>query len=388
MTDLILTEQERAAFYQEITRNWALDYFFVFDNVPLHFVYKDKLIPGELTNLEKRNKAITETVWLAAYHQYLVANVSYLFLYQGQGRVLQMVFQVNQFGAGIFTPPTEESRQFKATLEEVQASFDAWMAGTGWKLADDMRKQPPRASWQSLLGVPDRTVRIASLIPVGNQVILELITTWTEEGILKETAWSVVLIYDVDGTVLQDRSYIDLANWPSTRIRKQQGSRASQNQPEPTGTGVMDRFYEYHRSRQMPVELSDLEKRNLSIIKGVWVDAYNTDLNTKVLHPERFRMQLPIQKCSYNMPIAKELETIVKEVAPDRKMRLALTYAKGNQVVAEGIVSWTEDSVAKESPFISFLLLDKDGLVIRDRRYFTMDNWPGAEKLIARLGLC
>jgi hypothetical protein len=31
-------------------------------------------------------------------------------------------------------------------------------------------------------------------------------------------------------------------------------------------------------------------------------------------------------------------------------------------------------------------LLDKDGLVIRDRRYLTMDNWPGAEKVIARLG--
>ncbi|UCG82514.1 MAG: hypothetical protein JSW38_10000 [Dehalococcoidia bacterium] len=387
MSDLILTEQERAAFYQEITRNRALDYFYVFDNVPLHFVYKDKLIPGELTDLEKRNKAITETVWLEAYHQYLVANVSYLFLYQGQGRVLQMVFQVHQFGAGIFAPPAEESRQFQATVEEVQASFDTWMVGTGWKIVDDVRKQPPRASWQSLLGVPDRTVRIASLTPVGNQVLLELITTWTEEGILKETAWAVVLIYDVDGTVLQDRSYIDLANWPSTRIRRQQGPSAPQNQPETTGVGVMDQFYEYHRSRQMPVELSDLEKRNLSIIEGSWVDVCNTDLNTKVLHPERFRMQLPIQKCSYNMPIAKELEAIVKEVAPDRKMRLALSYAKGNQVMAEGIVSWTEHGVAKEAPFISFLLLDKDGLVIRDRRYLTMDNWPGAEKMVARLGL-
>jgi len=137
----------------------------------------------------------------------------------------------------------------------------------------------------------------------------------------------------------------------------------------------------------MPVELSDLEKRNLSIIKGTWVDAYNTDLNTKELHPERFRMQLPIQKWSYNMPIAKEVETIVKEAAPDRKMRLALTYAKGNQVVAEGIVSWTENGVAKEAPFISFLLLDKDGLVIRDRRYLTGDNWPGAAETAKRLGI-
>jgi hypothetical protein len=44
-----LTDQEKAAFYPEITRNRALDYFFVFDNVPLQFIYRDKSIPGELT---------------------------------------------------------------------------------------------------------------------------------------------------------------------------------------------------------------------------------------------------------------------------------------------------------------------------------------------------
>ena len=64
MSNLTLTDEERAAFYQEITRNRTLDYFFVFDNAPLQFIYKDKVIPGELTDLEKRNKAITETVWL------------------------------------------------------------------------------------------------------------------------------------------------------------------------------------------------------------------------------------------------------------------------------------------------------------------------------------
>jgi hypothetical protein len=55
--------------------------------------------------------------------------------------------------------------------------------------------------------------------------------------------------------------------------------------------------------------------------------------------------------------------------------------------VAEGVVSWTEDGVAQEAPFMSFLLLDQDGLLIRDRRYLTMDNWPGATKVKARLGL-
>jgi len=385
VVDLTLTDQERTAFYQEITRNRALDYFFVFDNVPLQFIYRDRLIPGKLTDLEKRNKAITETLWLEAYHQYLVCNVGYLLLYRG--RVLQMVFQIHQFGAGTFAPPAEESRQFQATVEDVQASFDTWMANTGWKMADDMRKQPPMASWKSLLGVPDRTVRIASIMPVGNQVVLELISTWTEDGVLKEAAWVAVLIYDVDGTVLQDRSYIDLANWPSTRGREQRRSRAPQNQPQTTGAGVMDGFYEYHRSRQISAAVTDLEKRNLSIIEGAWVDAQNTGLNTKVIHPERFRMQWPVQKCSCNLNIAKEVEAIVKEAAPDRKMRLGLTYAKGNQVAAEGVVSWTENGVAGETPFMSFLLLDKDGLIIRDRRYITLANWPGADKMAARLGL-
>lgn len=59
----------------------------------------------------------------------------------------------------------------------------------------------------------------------------------------------------------------------------------------------------------------------------------------------------------------------------------------GNEVAAEGVVSWTENGVARESPFISFILLDEDGLIIRDRRYFTMGNWPGAGEVISRLGL-
>jgi len=149
----------------------------------------------------------------------------------------------------------------------------------------------------------------------------------------------------------------------------------------------MDRFYEYHRSRQISAAVTDLERRNLSIIEGAWVDAQNTGLNTKVIHPERFRMQWPVQKCSCNLNIVKEVEAIVKEAAPDRKMRLGLTYAKGNQVAAEGVVSWTENGVARETPFISFLLLDQDGLIIRDRRYLTLSNWPGADQMAARLGL-
>lgn len=383
MSNLTLTDQERSAFYQEITRNRALGYFFVFDNVPLSFIYKDRVIAGELTDLERRNKAITETLWLDSYHQDLICNVVYRFFYRG--RVLQMPLQVHQMGAGSFSPSEKDGSRVYATAEGLQANFDAWMASEGWEMVDDLRKQPPMASWRSLLGAPDRTVRIASLMPVGNQVLMELISTWTEDGILKETAWVVVMIYDVDGTVLQDRSYIELANWPSSRGRPQQRSRAPQDQPQTTG--VMEGFYEYQRAQQIEVPVTDLEKRNLSIIEGAWVDTQNNGLDTNVFHPDRFRMQLPFQKCCYNLDISKEVEVIVKEAAPDREMRLGLTYAKGNQVVAEGIISWNEDGIDKESPFISFLLLDEDGLVIRDRRYPTMDNWPGADRVIARLGL-
>ena len=64
-----------------------------------------------------------------------------------------------------------------------------------------------------------------------------------------------------------------------------------------------------------------------------------------------------------------------------------MTFAKGNQVAAECIASWTEDGVEKESPFISFLLLDADGLIIRERSYLNMAHWPGAAKTTERLGL-
>ena len=393
MSNLTLTDQERAAFYQEITRNRALDYFYVFDNVPLQFVYRDKLIPGELTELEERNKTITETLWLDSYHQELVCNVIYGYFYRGG--VLQMPLQVHQMGAGMFRPPEADSRRVYATAEGLRANFDAWMATDGWNMVEALRKQPPRASWQSLLGVPDRSNRIVSIMPIGNQVVIELICTWTENGILQETPWVVVLIYDVDGTVLQDRSYIDTTNWPSANLRRAQAkSRPPKDRPKttapkdrPKATGVMEGFYEYNRALQIEVSLSDLEKRNLSIVEGAWIDAQNNGLGSKVFHPDRFRMQLPLQKCSYNLDVSKDVEAIVKEAAPDRKTRLGMTFAKGNRVAAEGIVSWTQGGIVTEAPFISFLLIDEEGLVIRERRYLTLDNWPGASEVTGRLGL-
>jgi len=378
MKDLILSEQEQNAFYQEITRNRALDYFFVFDNVPLHFIYRDKIVPGELSELEKRNKIVTETLWLDAYNTFIVGNAAYPFLYRG--RVLQMALQTYLMGIEYFVPATEDSNRVFLTTEGVKANFDEWMEKTGWTIMENSRKSTPRASWRSFLGNPDRTVRIGSLIPVGNQILTEIIVTWSKDGIVKETTFGVVLLYDVDGTVLLDRSYIDLDNWPSSRGRTGTGSQ-QQN------TGITDKLYEYQKTKQFEVRLSDLEKRNLSIIEGEWLEGYNTGFTTKIFHPQRFRMQLPPQKCSYNLTIAKEIETIVKEQAPDRKMQIAMSYAKGNQVVVEAIISWTENGVFKETPFLSFLLLDKDGLIIRDRRHITLQNWPAAEKMKERLGL-
>jgi len=385
MSETMLTDQERAAFHPEVTRDRALDYFFIFDNVPLQFVYRDKLIPGELSQLEKRNKAITETIWLEAYHQYLVANVVYAYFYRGP--ILQMPFLTHQFGASTFVAPKQESRKFFLTIEAVRTSFDAWMNSTGWKMADELRKNPPVASWLSLLNVPDRSVRIASIMPVGNQVVLELISTWTQDGVLEEAAWAATLIYDKDGTVLQDRSYIDMSHWPSGRRYGQQRQSAPQAKQPYRGAGVMGQFYHYYKSYQINGTPTELEKRNITFVEGAWLKACNAGLNADVFQPERFRMQLPVQKCSCNMDIAKEIEAITKQAAPDRKMRLAFTYAKGNQVAAEGVMTWTENGVAKESPFISFLLVDQNGKVIRERRYFTLSNWAGADRIAARLGL-
>jgi len=379
MDNIILTDQERSAFYQEITRNRAMDYFFVFDNVPLHFIYRDKIIPGEMTELELRNKIVTETLWLDAYNTLIVGNAAYPFLYRG--RVLQMALQTYLMGVNYFVPTKEDSNRVYSNAEGVQANFNTWMEKTGWGIMENSRKSTPRASWKSFLGNPDRTVRIGSLIPIGNQVLTEIIVTWSKDGVLQETTFGVVLLYDVDGTVLMDRSYIDLENWPSSR-----GSALGTNPPTQEA-GITDKLFDYQKAKQLDVKLNDLEKKNLSIIESEWLKSYNTDFNMNIYHPDRFRMQLPPQRCSYNLKVAKEIEEIIMKEAPDRNMRIAMSYAKGNQVVVEAIISWTEKDALKETPFISFLLLDKDGLIIRERRHITMQNWPAAKMMKERLGI-
>jgi hypothetical protein len=386
MSNLMLTDQERDAFCQEITRKRALEYFYVFDNVPLHFIYKDNVIPGELTEMEERNKALTEKLWSEGYNRYIVGGVSNLFICPTMTQVsiaYQEAFLIHRVDARGLVPAEVASPAAYRTLEEVEADFDAWMTSTGWPFVEEARRSAPSGFWRRFLTTPDRTPRVVSALPAGNEVLAELIVTWSEDGVLKETACAMVLNYHVDGTLLMYRAYADPANWPGVSSVKETAPGPSPDQSK----GVMDRFYDYQRALQIDVATSALEKRNLSIIEGAWVDAQNDDLDTKVFHPERFRMQLPMQKCSYNLGISEDVAAIVEKAAPDQKMRLGMTYAKGNQVVAEGVISWNRDGSATETAFISFLVIDEDGLIIRERRYHGMDNWPGEDRVRARLGL-
>jgi len=385
MSDLKLTDQERAAFCQNIDRNRALEYSYVFDNVPLHFVYHDDVITGELTEMEARNKELSETLWPEGYCRYNVCHVSFRFtcapMHMGN-MPGQQAFMTHLEGAGSFIPTQVDYNEPYRTAKEVRADFDEWMASSGWPRTEKERFDP-EGSWMSQLGVPDRTPRAVSAIAVGNDVLAEFITSWSEDGVLKEGAWVSVLSYQTDGTVGMETMYADPATWPG--VGGWDGSLSDPSQDK--SRGVMDGFYDYHRGLQIDVESSDLEKRNLSIIQGAWANAQDADLDTGVYHPERFRMQSPNLKCSFNLDVLKEVEAITREAAPDKKTYLGITYAKGNQVVVEGYVSWTDRGVLRESPFISFLVLDADGLVIRERRYLTRFNWPGVNGVMARLGL-
>jgi hypothetical protein len=389
MSALILTDQERSAFCRESTRGWALDYFYTFDNVPLHFIYRDRVDHGSLSELEKRNKAITEGIWLDAYNlSGVVCTIHYIFfLYRPDALMLPL--QAFLYGSAQPRPISEDDSKNRLyrTAEQLKADLDAWMTKDGWALVEKLRKEPPTVEWEILLAAPDRTMRIVSIMPFGNQVIVECIVTWTEEGVIKETAFAVPLLYDIDGTVLIDRSYCDLINWPSSpaklaRQRSLDKGRHKQGQTK----GALDTFFNRYQNRKVHGDLTALELRNKEFIENQWVAAYNNGTDS-VFHKERYRRQLPLQKVSYNLEVSSEIEVSVREQFPDRRLRTVFTYAKGNQVVAECIMSWTEDNVYKEAPFISFLLFDKEGYIIRDRSYITLEHWPGASSIAQKLRL-
>lgn len=382
MPNSILTDEENRIFNQDIIKGRTLDYFYVYDNIPQHYVYRDKLIEGELSKLEKRNKAITENIWLDAYN---LNTIYYEFIYGPHG--LQMPLQAYIWDAKSWPDDIGENN-VSVSYEEFKANLEAWLDQEGWQRQDEARNHPAVTERRILLGAPDRTMRLVSVTPVGNQVVVESIITWSETGIIKETAFAVILLYDKDGKILIDRSYCDMINWPSSPgtwsgVPRPKNSKANQGQEK----GWLDAYFNRYKDKIIKEDLSELEKRNKRTVEGPWVDAYNTDLERSIFHPKRYRVQLPLQKVSFSGKIAEEIEKKIKEISPDRKITMVTSYAKGNQVVVESIISWTDEGVDYETPFIAFLLFDEEGLIIRDRSYITLDHFPGASEIEKILGL-
>lgn len=382
MKERWLTDEERRAFKQEVTRGWALDYFFHFDNAPLHFVYRDGVIPGELSEIEQRNKTITESTWIDAYNYGCIGTIHNAFLFRKS--CLQVPFQSIRRNGEQPRPIAEESSEGRAyrSAERLQADLDAWMAEEGWPQLDERRRRqsPARNDWGILLAAPDRTMRFGSAMYYGNQAITETIITWSESGVIKETVMADLLYFDVDGLILNERAYIDTINWPASPGTW--GDRAAEPKDgagEDQLKGGYVNFLERYSDRDVEVAHTELETRNLEIIEGTWVDAFNSGSPGDCIHPARYRVQLPLQKLSYGASKSEEIESAVRQAVPDRHLQIVRLYAKGNQVVAECVISWTEDGAYRETPFIAFLLLDRDGLIIRDRRYLSLDHWPGVE---------
>jgi len=383
----VLTDREKSAFDQEITKNWLLDYFYVFNNVPLHFIYGDRLDSGILSELELRNKAIVEGVWLDAYNLGCVYNIGYIPFYRQHGLMLPL--QAYQQGNGQPVPVIEDESEGRVyrSAELLKIQWEDWMTKEGPKLIEKFREERTSGEWEILLGSPDRNMQLVSVTPIGNQVVAECTVRWTQAGLIKETAFGVVLLFDVDGTVLIDRSYCDLINWPSSpgvKYRKKafQDGVAYQGQTK----GLLDTYFNRYNNRRIFADLTKMENRNKEIVENLWLKACNV-LDGKVFNVQRYRRQLPLQKVSYKLATSNEVEKIILKEAPDRKIRIIHAYAKGNQVIVECIISWTEADVYKETPFLSFLMLDSDGLIIRDRSYITLDHWPAAMQIAGKLDI-
>lgn len=384
----MLTDIEKNTFCQKLTKGWALGYFYVHDNVPLHFAYRDGIVTGKYSDLEKRNIEITKGAWLDAYNYYSICNIYYEFLfrpsYPQSIKSLQMPLQAFMYSKP--RPISEESGDERAyvTVEQLKQNLDAWMVKEGGKLLEKRRKEPPGnySEWAYLLEAPDRTMQLVSIIPSGNTIIMEAIITWSESGNIKETAYAGVIMYDADGTVLVDRDYMDIINWPAVTDSKLEERRRRELTAANNGQtkGELDVFLNRYKSKKLEANLTNLEKKNKETVETRWIEAHN-NLDKTLFHTDRYRVQLPLQKVSYNLEISQKIEESIKKAAPDRQMREVITYAKGNQVVAEGIMSWTEGGVYKESPYLSCLLFDKDGLIIRERTYINLVHWPGASEI-------
>ena len=368
-----LTDRERATFDKEINKGVSLGHFYTFENVPLHFVYHDRVIEGELSDEEKRNKLVAGTLWPECYNTYACNHIGWRYLQQGD--CLHLPLQAYSWGTKLFeTQAVDPARQY-VPIENVESRFHKWVDDNGPVITNKLRPRDPvnGYEWEIQLRTPDRTMWLMSCVPFGNRLIAEVIVDWSENGVLKQTAFATQLHFDVDGTILTDRSYCDLINWPGSIGGLEVYPKKSQQK------GALYPMFHQLEDRKKPGILSELEKRNIEIVKNAWMKDYNGALAFDVFQPERFRMQFPLQKSSFKIKTYKEIEGKIRAAVPDRKIEIVNTYAKGNQVAVECIMSWTEGGEYFESPFFSILLLDAAGRIIRDRRYLTLNHWPFAQ---------
>lgn len=381
--DQKLTPQEEKAFNPPVTKGLALDYFYIFNNAPLNFAYGDGygngVEKGTYTEEEARNKVLQENLWLDAYNQYVVGELYFPFLYLDV-QVLQSPLQTYYYD-GLLNKPMRDKKETKyLTLEEVYADFKKKLETFGEDFYKKSRSGAPGFEFRILLGAPDRTCRIMNAMPVGNQVIFEAVEDWTENGVVKQTAYSTCVVYGKDGLVLQDRSYMDMKNWPGHCADWFDQCGYPKRDPKlGQQKGYAEDVYAYSKTFIEVNDMTPEEKRNKEIADGAWIASYDS-LDTGIYHPVRYRMQLPMQKISYNLDYWKKIEKEVKEKTPSRKITQLMSYAKGNQVSIECLMSWTdEDGVYREIPYITWLLFDKDGKIIRERRYFDVEYWPSNE---------
>jgi len=384
-----LTDAEKLAFDREIARSTTLLYSYTFENAPLAFIYGGGIANAEMSDLEKRNRSLTEGIYEDCYNYHCVAQLGYTFLYAEN--VLQL--PLSEYLRGLehprpYTPVKHNSAGFR-TYEEYEKLYNAWVEKNGRELMDKLRQAEPTRlpEWQILMGAPDRIQQLVNVIPYGNQVIAEGIVTWTENGLIKDVAFAAALLFDDDCTVLQDRSWNDLIQWPTQVGVKTRNRKFDEGKPQKGQTkGQLEEFLNRNKSIMQDRKLNPLEKRNKELTEGKWVDAFNY-LKTDIFHRDRYRRQWPCQHISFKLTTAQKVDSVVKEIAPDRKMWPVHTYAYGNQVATECILSWTENGIYKETPFISFLLFDEDGLIIRDRSHITLDHFPGAVKIAKELNV-
>jgi len=390
MLNYQLTAEEQKAFDQEITRSTTLPYFYTFENAPLAFIYGGGVVRAEMSDLEKRNKALTEGTYLDCYNYHCIAQIGYTFCYAGN--ILQLPF--SEYLRGLehprpYKPINYNSAGFR-TYDEYRKLYDAWVEKNGKEQWNKLRQEKSSSAlpeWRILIGEPDRTMQLVNVIPYGNQVITEGIVTWTENGLIKDCVFAVPLLYDDDCTVLQDRSWNDLVQWPTHPGVKYRERMFATGKPQQGQTkGQLEEYLNCNKSIMQDRKLNSLEKRNKELTEGKWVDAFNS-LKTDIFHRDRYRRQWPCQHISFKLTTAQKVDSIAKKMAPDRKMWPVHTYAYGNQVVAECIISWTEKGIYKETPFISFLLFDEDGLIIRDRSHINLDHFPGAEEIVKELNI-